>query len=293
MAIRNGARYKVKTRATDVIMEDGYVKGVKAEYMGEKLELKAKLVIAADGVDSKIARSVGIDTKNYLKDYHSGFQYEMAGLNLEESSMLHLFFGSNYAPKGYLWIFPKGKDVANVGIGILSSLSEDGKRAQDYLDRFIESRPEIFKNASPIEINAGGIPVGAPIDSFVENGFMVVGDAAHQVNPIHGGGLSLAMDAGKIAAEVASEALARGDVSKKSLQEYDKRFKDRFQKKLSKLYKLRMFLEKLNDDDYEFMAEHLSGKDVVEAISSKYSFIIKLFAKNKRNVASLAKRFLT
>jgi len=42
--------------------------------MGKKLRIKSKLIIAADGVDSKIAKSAGLNTKNPLTDYHSGFQ---------------------------------------------------------------------------------------------------------------------------------------------------------------------------------------------------------------------------
>ena len=92
-AIRSGARYMVKTRAISVIKDNGYVSGIHAEYMGEEFDIKSKLVIAADGVDSKIAKSAGIDTMNKLTDYHSGFQYEMANLNLKEHDRLHIYFG--------------------------------------------------------------------------------------------------------------------------------------------------------------------------------------------------------
>jgi len=292
-AIKKGARYMVKTNARGVLKENGVVKGVKADYMGEEIELKSKIVIAADGVDSKIARDVGIDTKNVLEDYHSGFQYEMAGLKLEEDDKLHIYFGEKIAPKGYVWIFPKGDSVANVGIGILGKLSSEGNRAIDYLNRFIESHPEIFQNASPIEINAGGVPMGSPIKDMVDNGFMVVGDAAHHVNPIHGGGISLAMEAGIIAGQVASEALDKGDVSQKSLNEYQRRWEDEFDTKLKKLMKLRYFLEKITDKEFEIFAKTLSGDDIMKLTESKYTFLIKILAKNAPHMAPLAKKFLS
>jgi len=291
-AIRKGARYMVKTHATGVIKEDGFVKGVEANYMGRELKLKAKIVIAADGVDSRIARSAGIDTRNPMKDYHSGFQYEMAGVNLEEIDWLRIYFGEKIAPKGYVWIFPKGRDVANVGVGVLSTFSGDGRRAQDYLDRFIESHPEIFRNASPIEINAGGVPVGYCIDKAVDNGFMVVGDAAHQVNPIHGGGIAIAMESAKIAGEVASKALSKGDVSKETLCEYQKRWEEEFSGKIKRLLKLRTVLEKVNDDDFEMLADTLSGDDITKLTDGKYMFLLKTLAKNTPHIASTAKRIL-
>ncbi len=292
-AIRKGARYMVKTNARKVLKENGFVKGVKAEYMGEELELKSRIVIAADGVDSRIARDAGIDTRNVLEDYHSGIQYEMAGLNLEEEDKLHIYFGEKIAPKGYAWIFPKGDTVANVGVGIAGRLSGDGRRAIDYLNSFIESHPEIFQNASPIEINAGGIPVGSHIKDMVDNGFMAVGDAAHQVNPIHGGGISLAMEAGMIAGEVASEALDKGDVSRESLKEYQKRWEDKFDTKLKKLLKLRSFLEKVTDKEFELFAETLSGEDIIRLSESKYKFLIGILAKKAPHMAPIAKKFLS
>ncbi len=291
-AIRAGARYMVKTLATGVMKENGYVSGIHAEYMGEEFEIKSKLVIAADGVDSRIAKSAGLDTVNKITDYHSGFQYEMANLNMNDSDMLHIYFGDNIAPKGYVWIFPKGKDIANVGVGILGLKSDDGNRAKDYLDRFIKDHPEIFKNSSPIEINAGGVPVSSSVDTLVADGLMVVGDAAQQVNPIHGGGIALAMNAARIAADIATKAIRENDLSKEKLQEYEKIWRETDGARMKKLLKLRNFLEKLDDNDFEKFADILKGEDIVRLTGGRYKFLLKLFMKKAPKMLSLAKKFL-
>jgi len=289
-AIDKGAKYMVKTRALSVLKENGFVVGLKAEHMGEVFNVKAKIVIAADGVDSKIGRSAGLNTVNKLSDYHSGFQYEMAGVKVEED-MLHIFFGDDTAPKGYVWIFPKGSGIANVGIGILSQLSEEGKRARDFLDRFIESHPEIFSKASPIEINAGGIPVSSCSECFVANGIMLVGDAAQQVNPIHGGGISLAMNAGKIAAETAVKALQKGDYSKETLFEYQKQWRNTDGRRMKKLLKLRHLLEKFEREDFERLANVINGNEVMGVIAGDYSKLLKVLVKVPR-LLPLAKKIL-
>jgi len=180
-AINAGARYMVKTLATGVIKEDGIVCGITANHMGEDYAIRSKIVIAADGADSKIARSAGLDTANPPKDYHAGFQYEMAGLKGYDEDMIHIYFGNGLKPVSYIWIFPKGRRVANVGIGVISRYEEAGKKAKDLLDAFIAKHPEVFEDASPIEINSGGIPVGSAIEKLTADGLMVVGDAAHQV----------------------------------------------------------------------------------------------------------------
>jgi len=292
-AIRAGARYMVKTRALGAIKEDDRVAGIRAEFMGEEFEIRSKLLIAADGVDSKIAKSVGIDTTNRITDYHAGFQYEMAGLNLEGHDTLHLYFGDDISPKGYVWIFPKGKDIANVGIGILASKSEEGKRAKDYLDRFIENHPEIFENSGPIEINAGGIPVSSSVDTFVMGGLMLVGDAAQQVNPIHGGGMAIAMNAARICAEVGARAIKEGNLSKERLYEYEKIWRETDGAKTQRLLKMRAFLEKLEDKDFDNFAEILSGEDIMKLAGAKYKFLIKLFAKKAPTILPLAMKFLS
>jgi len=292
-AIRAGARYMVKTRALGVIKEDNAVRGIRAKFMGEEFKINSKLVIAADGVDSKIAKSAGIDTTNKITDYHSGFQYEMAGLNLEGHNSLHLYFGNDIAPKGYIWIFPKGRDVANVGMGILASKSEDGNRAKDYLDRFIEDHPEIFRNSSPIEINAGGIPVSSSVKPFVMNGLMLVGDAAQQVNPLHGGGMAIAMNAAKICAEVGAKAIKEGNVSGERLHEYENIWRETDGVKMQRLLRLRSFLEKLEDKDFDNLAEILSGEDIIRLTGAKYKFLIKVFARKAPSVLPLARKFLS
>lgn len=292
-AIRMGARYSVKTTATSVIKEDGRVAGVRAVYMGEEYDIRSRLVIAADGVDSKIARSAGLKTTNSLSDYHSGFQYEMAGVRIDEPNLLHIFFGDEIAPKGYVWIFPKGADVANVGVGVLGKLSESGHKARDFLDTFIENHPEIFAKASPVEINAGGIPVGSATEEMVADGIMLVGDAAHQVNPIHGGGIALAMNAGKIAAEVGAEAIKSGDVSKEKLYEYERIWRETDGVKLQKLLKLRSFMEKLDNSDLEMVADSLSSEDIMRMTEGEYGFLVKRFVKKAPKILKLTKKLLS
>jgi len=155
-ASREGAYIQSKTDVVDILKSDGYITGVKIEVNGEESEIKSKIVVGADGVESTIARKAGLNTTQQLKDIDSGFQYEMSNLKLRDHSKIELIFGNEVAPRGYLWIFPKGKDIANVGVGV----SNTKKSAKYYVDKFLNENPNIFSNASIIEVNAGGIPVG-------------------------------------------------------------------------------------------------------------------------------------
>jgi len=203
LAARAGAHIQTKTRCTGLLMDGKKVEGIKCLYREEEFDIRAKVTIAADGVDSKVARWAGINTVLGLDEIIAGAQFEMIGVDLEDPELLEFYFSQNVAPGGYLWVFPKGPDSANVGVGIRGSSPE---KALEYLNRFIE-RDERFRGGSFVEFNSGGVPVGGALKTFVGDGFAMVGDAARQVNPIHGGGMDIAMASGKILADVIENSL--------------------------------------------------------------------------------------
>lgn len=259
-AVRKGAKVQAKTTITGLLKENGKVVGVKGEFLGEKFEERCKVLIASDGIESKISRMAGLNTTCNPELVDSGVQFEMAGIDIEDPKKIYLYMGNKIAPRGYCWVFPKGKDVANVGIGIL------GKHdipAIKYLERFVESREEL-KKGSILEVNSGGIPVGGLLQKMTLDNFLVVGDAAHQVNPIHGGGLYESQFAGRIAAKVVDEAIKKGDCSEKQLDKYNKEWWEKRGDYLRRVERLREVFEKLSDDDFNFLADNLKGENLVD-----------------------------
>ncbi|MEM2509083.1 MAG: NAD(P)/FAD-dependent oxidoreductase, partial [Candidatus Thermoplasmatota archaeon] len=284
-AIRNGAKCMVKAQVMEMKRENSMWKANIRTIEGN-IEVSAKMVIGADGVESKIGRWAGINSVNKLSDYHSCFQYEMANVKVDEK-YIHLFFGNDVAPCGYAWIFPK-EFSANVGLGILEKKAK--MKAFDYLKKFIEQHKEIFINSYPIEINAGGVPVAHYTD-MVSDGLMLVGDAAQLVNPIHGGGIVRAIHSSIIASEVAEKAFNKNDLSKEFLKEYERRWNEEYGEKTEKLMRLRYFLEKLEDKDFETLAEILQGEDIFQLTQAKTSFFLKKLIK-KPSLLLLAKKYL-
>ncbi|MEA3136869.1 MAG: digeranylgeranylglycerophospholipid reductase, partial [Thermoplasmata archaeon] len=298
-AILAGGKIMVKTQAVSLLRKagtngsEGPVAGVRAEFMGTQFDIRAKLTIGADGIDSFIGKWSGLKTLNRVRDYHAGFQYEMVGVTGYEEKWLHLYFGEDVAPKGYAWIFPKGKDVSNVGIGILAKESEWGNRAQDYLDRWIERNPHMFQKASITEINGSGIPVSSRVPEPVGDGVMLVGDAAQLVNPNHGGGIIIAMRAALIAARVGGAALRKGDVSKAQLQPYVTEYWTKDEGAVTeKLLKMRYFLENLTDRDFERLADILDGETVMEVANAKFPTFVKLLLKHFPTLAPLVRKYI-
>jgi digeranylgeranylglycerophospholipid reductase len=288
-AAKAGADFLVKSRVFDVIKEGDVVKGVRVETPERKIDIPSKIVIAADGVDSKTARYAGLNTVNNIEEVDSGYEYEMIDVKIENHYMIYLYLGLNIAPRGYVWIFPKSKDRANVGIGISG---DHDKTAKEYLDKFIAENPEIFKGSKIIEVKGGCVPVGAPLKKPYGHGIMVIGDAAHMVNPIHGGGMGLSMEVALIAADHAKKAIDEGDVSEGRLgQFYDEWYEKRGQE-LIKILKVRNFFERMTDDDMEALADIVTPEILSNFSKGKqFSTFIKLLAK-KPKLALLAAKTL-
>jgi digeranylgeranylglycerophospholipid reductase len=279
-AARAGATIMAHSEVTGVLKEKGFVTGIEALIGGEKrVKIACKVLIAADGVESTVSRMAGLDTVNMLSNVDSGYQYEMANIKLETDKRIILYFGTDIAPRGYLWIFPKGPDIANVGIG--TAMSE--KPAKWYLDKFIDSHPEIFGKGSIIEANSGGIPVGGFLENMVGNGLVVVGDAAHQVNPIHGGGMKEATMAGEMAARVISKGIKNGNVSAKVLSEYNRIWWKERGEKLKKVEKIRHVVEKLSNDDFNMISNSLTSEVAIGLTrGSKMLSLAKILMKNPK-----------
>ena len=250
MAVKAGADVLTKAYVYDLLRENEGIAGVKFNHMGKEFHVKSKLVVGADGVESRVGRWAGINTRTQMRDMETCVQYTARDLDLSDKH-LHLFFSSRVAPEGYLWVFPKGDGRANIGVGI-SGTAATKKAPKSYLNEFMAER---YPHASVLNSVAGGVPCDQTLQTIVLDGLMLVGDAAHQVNPITGGGIAPALVAGKIAGEVAGQAIEKGDVSAKAMQDYPKRWHRAEGRNHQIFYKLKNYIYKLTDEELDGIAE--------------------------------------
>ena len=247
-AVRAGATVRAKTRATGLIMEDDVVRGVKMVCLGHEVEVRAKVVIGADGPESLVGQWAGLNPVPRMSEYYSGVQYLLSGIKLDDPRECQYHIGNELAPGGYGWVFPKGPDRANVGLVITSTFEKQGRSAQDYLDAFVE---RLFPDASVLSLVVGGIPVGGTLKHIIGDGVMLVGDAAHQAEPVTGGGINLAMFAGEMAADVAADAIAAGDWSRRGLEAYPKQWQKEHGRGIKSMVTTRNTVLKYSDERYD------------------------------------------
>lgn len=240
LAAKEGAEIVTKAYVYDLLRENGAIVGVKALIKDAKVDIRSKIVIAADGVESRVGKWAGIDTTCHIRDMESCAQMTISGIEVEED-VLDFYFGDDVSPGGYLWIFPKGKNTANVGLG-LSVEEAKKKSAIKFLQEFVEKK---FPHAAVLTHIAGGVPCATTCEKIVKENVILVGDAAHQVNPVSGGGIISGMIGGMIGGQVAAEAVQSGSVA--HLVEYQKRWQKRLGWRHDVFYNIKTAISNFDD----------------------------------------------
>lgn len=248
LAARAGAEVRARTQAEGLLTDaNGTIRGARIRSMGGPEDVRARIVIAADGAESQVARWAGLKTVPALADLYVGLQYLVCARHggwTTDTAEYHI--GPSIAPGGYAWVFPKGDDVANVGIVLGGDQAGEGE-ARARLDRFVAKR---VPNASILSVVAGGIPVSGGLKQISAGGLLVVGDAAHQAEPMTGGGINLAMMAADMAAQTAIRAIRQDDVSASALKSYDDAWRARYGRQRAGLLSLRRLLARMSEREH-------------------------------------------
>ena len=272
-----GAQIVTKAYVDDVIIENDRVVGVKGTHVGERFEKRAKIVVGADGVESRVGRWAGLKTTVKLKNMECGIQKTVTGIDVDEH-MFEFYLSKKWAPGGYLWVFPKGKNKANIGVAISGYYAKDGKAAHKFLDEFLAWK---YPKASVLTTVVGGIPIDKTVKQMVMDGLMLVGDAAHTVNPVTGGGIVPGMRSGLLAAETAVKALHNGGPVRKNLAAYEKEWHKIGGKNHERFYRIKETIFRFTDDDLNRIADGIS------AVPADDRSLLKLFSIAVRKKPSL------
>lgn len=230
--MRDGSRWRVHVRAPDA-----------------DVEIRTRIVVGADGVESAVGRWAGIDTRVRSRDMESCAQYVVETENMDPDAIV-LHFGDHVAPGGYAWVFPKGAGSANVGLGVLG-LRAEGRSAIAWLDDYIAAN---FPNATISGRTVGGVIVAPTLARTVADGVLLCGDAAHMINPLSGGGIVNAMKSGRLAAHAAVGAIRRGDTSSTALATYHREWMRLLGDDHVRFYQVKEALARFDDVFYDKLA---------------------------------------
>ena len=259
------------TIVTEPIIKNGYVVGVltKDQKTGENCEILAKVVVDASGhsaiLRKKLPVEFGIEKKVKDEDVEICYR-EIREIKepIDEPGFCKIYLDLKRVPGGYYWIFPKSSTTINVGLGV--AMTKGFLNPKDLYNELILSMP-LFKDSRILKGGGGLVPTRRPISPMVANGIIIIGDAACQVNPIHGGGIGSSMMGGVRAAEVIIEALKKGDVSRETLWSYTGIFMKEYGAKQAGLDIFRMLLQRLNNKEMNYGMNHhlITDEDLLKA----------------------------
>ncbi len=241
-AVDSGAEF-CQARVKEPIVEEGKVVGVRARINGSEEDIRAKIVIGADGVTSVIARALRPDKH---EDKHRAIALRAYIEDIEELPHEVEFYLYKDILPGYAWIFPIGEGRANLGLGMrLDKFRNINSKLEEMVDIFLEmpaikkrlKRGGELKDVAVWQLNFGSQNMQRAYD-----GALLVGDAAGLINPLTGGGIANGLQSAMLAAETVHEAIRNDDFSLEKLAIYEKNCEDAIKGNMRKSYTIQRSL---------------------------------------------------
>jgi digeranylgeranylglycerophospholipid reductase len=253
------------------VIKNNIVYGVETE--SEKLA-RGNCIVDATGLTQNIwKKTLSIKDQLNKDDLEVCFQYKVEGCNIEDPKLLQIYFGSHIAPGGYGWVFPKGKNRANVGIGCQAS-------KVDNVLPFQEGFWDMLNIGGKISSKKGGMVSSFNLpEEFVWSNLACVGESARFTNPSHGGGTGPAMLGGYILGMNVANAMKTNKSIEKALIKYQDDIKKIRSKAHSYHYKTKNLLQSCNDEELEIILSSINIDEWYKSMSFTKSEVMGIIGR--------------
>lgn len=258
-----GARFRLNSRVSSLLVDNGTVVGINVEKANNIEKVPAKIVVDAEGVGSRLLKETDLSNVSRKKLVYS-VEAEIENVQNIDRDTVEVFLGKDYASGFYAWIIPLLDETAKVG------LATNVGNPKVLLQKLMAKHPvasKQFIRARIRRITFHSIPLSGIIQKAYTDGFLAVGDAASQVKPTTGGGVIFGLTCAQIAADVASEAINKSNVSSSFLQQYQKRCIDKLGFDFRVMLQVRKFLDSLSDEKLDHAINVFNRLGVDKALS--------------------------
>ncbi|HEX9960396.1 MAG TPA: NAD(P)/FAD-dependent oxidoreductase, partial [Pyrinomonadaceae bacterium] len=221
--LKNGVEFSNSTRyvsAASAALGSGRVSGeqtqpietqsietiVNLEKNGEAFAVRTKVLVGADGANSRVAKDLDLDENS---EFIVGVEEVWEGVSLKGEPVLHCFLDARLAP-GYLaWVTNDGEEI-HIGVGGYHS-GFNPREALEIFKAKVVGKIVDLRAARLLEKRGGKIPVGGVLKRIANERGLLIGDASGAVSPLTAGGLDPCLRLSKMAAEVVWERLETGN----------------------------------------------------------------------------------
>lgn len=219
-AVRAGAEVREGVTVEELRLEDGMVTGAVLRAGDRRWEERARAVVGADGLHSRIARRLGLERR-------AGFPRRLALVAHFTGVAGMRDYGEMFVRRGrYLGLAPLAGDGNLVNVAAVVPAAEARRLARDpegFLRAEVAAVPELarrFARASAVRRVLVAGPFARSVRRSVADGALLVGDAADFFDPFTGEGIFAALRGGRLAAEALVGALAAGEATRAALGGY-------------------------------------------------------------------------
>ncbi|MDQ3800163.1 MAG: NAD(P)/FAD-dependent oxidoreductase [Acidobacteriota bacterium] len=179
---------------------------VNLEKNGESFAVKTKVLVGADGANSRVAKDLNLDEN---REFIVGVEEVWTNVSLKGEPVLHCFLDARLAP-GYLaWVTNDGEEV-HIGVGGYHAGFIPREALEEFKAKVVGKIVDL-QAARISEKRGGKIPVGGVLKRIACERGLLIGDASGAVSPLTAGGLDPCLRLSKMAAELIRERLETGN----------------------------------------------------------------------------------
>ncbi|KXA91137.1 hypothetical protein AKJ63_01865 [candidate division MSBL1 archaeon SCGC-AAA259D18] len=238
-AVKSGVEIWVGSPVTDLLEGDQGIRGVRSEAGEWSEEIESKIVIDASGAKAEWSSLFLRKVLNSNWDREkTTYTNEYLMTEVPGEGEVDIYYNSVLAPSGYAWIYPAEREFAIAGIKGVRIHPDSA------LDEFIgQEEPSRLEGSVPIGAYRGQLPIEGALESTATDGILAVGSSAGQIYPMSGHGMKYALEAGRIAGQVTSEAIQENRTGEEKLRDYDRFWRNKFKREIRLGSMLRQALE--------------------------------------------------
>ncbi|MGD2132805.1 MAG: NAD(P)/FAD-dependent oxidoreductase [Maricaulaceae bacterium] len=220
-----GAKVVQGAKVKEVLFEDDRAVGVRADFAGQDVELKAKVVVDASGRQTLLGRQLKLVNKDkHFNQFavHAWFENVDRGPDADE---IHIHFLP--VERGWVWQIPITDEITSMGVVAEAKVFREANHKHDeWFAHHIKSAPDIeaaMANARQVNDFKVEADYSYLMETFCGDGWLLIGDAARFVDPIFSSGVSVALSCAKFSSERIIKAFEENDFSKAMFQPYEEK----------------------------------------------------------------------